>query len=126
MLISSFTQTYGENRILELMLLKYDRIGNAFRNKCDLIIFSFHNCTEKFIEKGKKILEELYPLNKLIILIYNDISYLQSIRNTIRFLKEKEIFYILQIQDDQHGINSVANIDNIKNIDNIFTFISKK
>jgi len=35
------------------------------------------------------------------------------------------IDYILQIQDDQHGINSIQNIKNINNIDIIFNFINK-
>ena len=126
MLISSFTQTYGENRILELMLLKYDIVGNTFRNKCDMIIFSFHNCSNKFIETGVKILEDIYPKEKLKILQYTNINYLESIRKTLIFLKENNIDYILQIQDDQHGINSMETIHTLHDIDDIFSFLTRK
>jgi hypothetical protein len=125
MKISSFTQTYGDKRLTELYLLQYDTIGNYFRNKCDLIVFSFHNCPEHFIKVGKMILEKIYSKDKLLILTYNNISYLESIRNTIKTLKEKNIDYILQIQDDQHGINTKQNIENIEEINDMFSFIEK-
>jgi hypothetical protein len=76
MKISSFTQTYGDKRLTELYLLQYDTIGNYFRNKCDLIVFSFHNCPEHFIKIGKMILEKIYSKDKLLLLTYNNISYL--------------------------------------------------
>ena len=41
--IISWTQTYGDKRILNMQLLEYDVIGNYLRNKCKYIIFSFHN-----------------------------------------------------------------------------------
>lgn len=122
--IASFTQTYGNNRILELLLLKYDIIGNTFRNKCDLIIFSFHNCSENFVKAGTKILEEIYLPSKLKILVYNNISYLDSVRKTLKFLRENKYDYILQIQDDQHGINSQENISKIELINNMFDFLA--
>jgi len=124
--IASFTQTYGEKRILELLLLKYDTIGNTFRNKCDKIIFSFHNCPTDFIIKGKTILENLYSSDKLIILEYNNISYLETIKKTLENIKNMNIDFILQIQDDQHGINSKENIEQINNIDIVFNFINKQ
>ena len=123
MKIASFTQTYGNERILELLLLKHDNIGNYFRNNCDIIIFSFHNCPKDFIEKGSKILNEIYEKNKLKILIYNDISYLESIRKTLKYLKDNNFDYILQIQDDQHGINTKENTNNITQINDCFTFL---
>jgi len=83
MKVVSFTQTYGNQRILEFLLLKYDTIGNTFRNKCDKIIFSFHNCPNEFIIKCKSILESLYATDKLIILEYNNISYLETIKKTL-------------------------------------------
>lgn len=125
MKIASFTQTYGDERILELELLKYDIIGNKFRNKCDLIIFSFHNCPDNFFQKGESILKSIYPSNKLKILRYNNITYLESIRKTIQFLKTNQYTYMLQIQDDQHGINSTYNINNKNKIDYLFDFVNE-
>lgn len=125
MKVASFTQTYGNERILELLLLQYDIIGNTFRNKCDNIIFSFHNCSNEFIIKGKSILKTLYSSDKLIILEYNNISYLQTINKTLELIKNLKIEYVLQIQDDQHGINSNLNIKNINDINIVFEFIKK-
>ena len=126
MLISSFTQTYGNNRLLEIELLKYDKVGNYFRNKCDLIIFSFHNCPKEFIIKSKQILQNLYPKEKLLLLKYNNITYLETIRKTLYLLQNKKIDYVFQIQDDHHGINSKQNIKNIRDIDDIFKFLENK
>lgn len=120
MKIASFTQTYGDQRYLELQLLQYDKIGNAFRNKCDLIVFSFHNCPDSFVAKSTDLLKTIYPVSKLQILRYNDISYLQSIQQSIHYLNEKGIDYMLQIQDDQHGINTMENVHNIQYIDEVF------
>jgi hypothetical protein len=122
-MIASFTQTYGDKRILEIMLLKYDIIGNYFRNKCDYIIFSFHNCPPSFIEKAKEILNEIYPFEKLVYLEYENITYYQCIENLCKLLKEKKITYLLQIQDDQHGMNTEENCKNIKEIDTLFLFL---
>lgn len=126
MKVASFTQTYGDKRILELLLLKYDVIGNEFRNKCDYIIFSFHNCSNYMIKKGSKVLTELYPKNKLILLTYNNISYLESIRRNVAFIKGKGVDYILQIQDDQHGINSIENVKQKTDINDAFIFLKEK
>ena len=79
-------------------------LGNYFRNKCDLIIFSFHNCRDSFIKKGRRILEKLYPKKKLVIFEYSKTTYLESIRRTIQYLKEKGVIYILQIQDDHRAV----------------------
>src|SRR5271155_118219 len=125
MLITSFTQTYGDKRILELELLRYDQVGSYFRNKCDYIIFSFHNCPKEFINRGKLILHSLYSKEKLIILEYSDCSYLESMRATLTKIKEKNIDYVLQIQDDQHGLNNFENINNFSSIDSIFSFLNK-
>ena len=125
MKIASFTQTYGNDRILELLLLQYDIIGNIFRNKCDKIIFSFHNCPSNFIIKGKSILENIYSSDKLIILEYNNISYLETINKTLNMIKNMDIDYVLQIQDDQHGMNTNENIQNINDINIVFDFLIK-
>ena len=63
--IVSFTQTYGEKRWAEIVLQKYDKIGQYMRNKCDKIIYSFHNCSEETREKGKKYISEIYDKDKV-------------------------------------------------------------
>jgi hypothetical protein len=123
MKIACFTQTYGTNRRSEMELLRYDLVGNAFRLKCDYIIFSFHNCPQNLIELYSKILKDLYPPDKLIILIYNNISYYCSLLRTIDFYKKQNIEYMLLIQDDQFGFNNEYNLKNLQNIDSIFKFV---
>jgi hypothetical protein len=124
MTIASFTQTYGTSRISEIELLKHDKVGNEFRNKCDKIIFAFHNCPKNIIDNSIKILEMLYPVDKLKILIYNNISYRDTLLKTIDFFKINNIEYMLLIQDDQFGINNEYNLENLKNVDSIFQFIN--
>ena len=122
MRVSSFTQTYGSDRMLELLLLQHDAIGNHFRNKCDVIVFSFHNCPDDFIAKGRRILAALYSPHKLVILEYNRISYTETIRHTLEKLKTMNVDYVLQIQDDQHGINGKEQLEHLDEIDKLFTW----
>jgi len=117
--IVSWTQTYGSNRLINLQLLEYDVIGNYLRNKCKYIIFSFHNCPDYIYQKSIEILKKLYNEDKLILIQFNNCSYLQCYRNIIIKCKELNCTDICQIQDDQHGINSNENINNLKNLDDI-------
>jgi len=126
MTIASYTQTYGSNRNSEIELLKYDIIGNKFRNKCDIIIFAFHNCPSNIIDKALAIINSLYPKDKLRILSYNNISYRDTLLETISFLKKNTIEYMLLIQDDQFGINDEYNLNHLENIDTIFKFIDTR
>lgn len=119
--IASWTQTYGNNRFLNMQLLQYDKIGSHIRCSCDYIIFSFHNCSSDMFEKSKEILEKIFPKDKLIIMTFNDCSYLDCYRNIVKKTNDLGCTDILQIQDDQHGINSKFNIENLKNIDDIVT-----
>lgn len=112
----SWTQTYGDERLLNLQLLNYDILGNYIRNKCSYIIFSFHNCSDIFYNNSKEIIENLYCKEKLILLRFNNISYLQCYKNIIEKTKQLNCSDILQIQDDQHGINNNENVKNLENI----------
>lgn len=115
----SWTQTYGNERILNMKLLQYDTIGNYIRNKCDYIIFSFHNCPENIFNESSDILSNLYIHSKLILIKYDNISYLCCYQNIMKKVSELGCTDILQIQDDQHGINSRENLKNLSYIDNI-------
>jgi len=117
--IISWTQTYGSDRILNMQLLEYDVIGNYLRNKCKYIIFSFHNCPDHIYQESSKILTKLYNKDKLILLKFNDCSYLECYKNIIIKCKELNCTDICQIQDDQHGINSNENTNNLKDLDDI-------
>ena len=125
MRVASFTQTYGNDRILEIILLKYDRLGTLFRNKCDKIVFSFHNCGGEFINNAKQQIEQIFPKDKLLFLYYDDLSYRQTVQRTLKVLKSENIDYVLQIQDDQFGLNSKDNLRQIgQYVDEIFEFVT--
>tara|TARA_B100001093_G_scaffold156923_1_gene149492 strand:- start:9081 stop:9911 length:831 start_codon:yes stop_codon:yes gene_type:complete len=115
--IVSWTQTYGENRLLNIQLLQFDTIGNVLRNKCEFIIFSFHNCSDIFFHNSEYILNKIYDKNKLILVRYNDITYLECFREILKKIEFLNCSDILQIQDDQHGINSITNITNLSDLD---------
>lgn len=117
--ICSWTQTYGNSRILNFQLLQYDTIGNYTRNKCEYIIFSFHNCPDNFYEESIAILKDLYPKNKLITIRFNGCTYLDCVKRIILKTVELGCDSILQIQDDQHAINSKENLNNLQVIDEI-------
>ena len=57
-----------------------------FRNSCDYIVFSFHNCSCEKIDKSK-IIQEIYQSDKLIFLEYNNISYEHSILKSIEKMR---------------------------------------
>ena len=115
----SWSQTYGDKRILNIQLLQYDQVGNYLRNNCEYIIFSFHNCSDKFFYNSKELLENIYSKDKLILQRFDNISYLQCYKNIIQKVKQLNCGDILQIQDDEHGINSKENTTNLNDIDDI-------
>lgn len=117
--IISWTQTYGNKRLLNMQLLEYDVIGNYLRNNCKYIIFSFHNCPDDIYEESTKIIKKIYNEDKLILMRFNNCSYLECYRNIIIKCKELNCTDICQIQDDQHGINSIDNTNNLKDLDDI-------
>lgn len=118
--IVSWTQTYGDKRILNMQLLEYDVIGNYLRNKCNFIIFSFHNCPDHIYKESSKILTKIYTKDKLILIKFNNYSYLECFKKILEISSKKlNCTDILQIQDDQHGINSNNNTNNLKDVDDI-------
>ena len=120
--IVAFTQTYGEERWSEIVLQKYDKIGQYMRNKCDKIIYSFHNCSKETRQKGREYMSKIYDKNKLIFFEYNDMDYLTSIRKTMKYLKENGFTDILFMNDDEYFINNKSNLENLKNLDEIWKY----
>ena len=123
--IVSFTQTYGNERYVEILLQKYDKVGQYMRNKCDKIIFSFHNCSLEIIEKSKKYLSDIYDSNKLEFLIYDNIDYLTSIRKTMSYLKSIDVTDILFMNDDEYFLNNDYNLNNLHLLDILFDYYIK-
>ena len=123
--IVSFTQTYGNERYVEILLQKYDKVGQYMRNKCDKIIFSFHNCSLEIIEKSKKYLSEIYDNDKLEFLIYDNMDYLTSIRKTMSYLKSIDVTDILFMNDDEYFLNNDYNLNNLHLLDILFDYYIK-
>ena len=123
--IVSFTQTYGNERYVEILLQKYDKVGQYMRNKCDKIIFSFHNCSLEIIEKSKKYLSDIYDSDKLEFLIYDNMDYLTSIRKTMSYLKSIDVTDILFMNDDEYFLNNDYNLNNLHLLDIIFDYYIK-
>ena len=104
---------------MNIELVRYDRLTNYIREKCEHIIFSFHNCPDNIYNSSKDILESIFSKDKLILLRFNNISYLQCYKNIERKVTQLKCTDILQIQDDQFGLNSKDNIENLKDLDDI-------
>ncbi len=108
-------QTYGNNRFLEMELMFYDDIGKEIRNYIDDLSITFHNSSQEFI---LKVIDKYkYNFNKEFnVNIFNNISYLDTIKEQLHILKGKGITDLLFIQDDHFGINNNENIHKIKHI----------
>ena len=120
--IVAFTQTYGEERWSEIVLQKYDKVGQYMRNKCDKIIYSFHNCSKEIRQNGREYISKIYDKDKLIFFEYNDMDYLTSIRKTMKYLKDNDFTDILFMNDDEYFINNKSNLENLKNLDEIWEY----
>ena len=117
MKIAAFTQTYGEERIMELKLMKYDIMGRSIRNMCDTIIFSFHNCPKEFVEEAEELVKDVYP--NAVFFYWPEMTYLESIRKSLDKLGEMGMDAWLHISDDEYGLNTIENLSTIQNIDHI-------
>lgn len=124
-MIASLTQTYGEQRYLEMELLNHDDIGKEFRNKCDYIVFSFHNCSQNAINRAKIIINNLYDSSKLIYLIHDNISYVESMIKNIEHLKKLDVSHMLLLQDDMFGMNNNDNKILNTEINDVFSFVKQ-
>ena len=92
------------------------------RNKCDKIIYSFHNCSKEIRQQGREYMSKIYDKDKLIFFEYNDMDYLTSIRKTMKYLKENDFTDILFMNDDEYFINNKSNLENLKNLDEIWEY----
>lgn len=112
--ICIFTQTYGNNRGELYKYHNLDYYDIYFRNNFDNV-YCFHNSTKDFINEIV-----LYPYFKKIQNIdyieYNLITYTESFKNTLIWLKNNNYDYLIFLQDDCFLINN-------DNLDELITFI---
>ncbi len=118
---ASFTQTYGNERSLEIKLLKYDHIGRYMRDKCKYIVFSFRDCSESSRKNSIKFLEEIFPKEKLVFIVNNSVTYKESLLGSFRKIKSLGVTDIVLMQDDMYGLNNLINKDYQEIIDSIFS-----
>jgi hypothetical protein len=95
------------------------------RNKCDKIIYSFHNCSKETRQKGREYMSKIYDKNKLIFFEYNDMDYLTSIRKTMKYLKKNDFTDILFMNDDEYFLNNDYNLNNLYLLDILFDYYIK-
>lgn len=116
--ICVFTQTYSDNREKLFYYHCNDKSDIDFRNNFDLNLYSFHNCSDQYVSK---ILNLSYfkNLKNLKIIRYNDISYTQSIKETLKYIYKQKYDCLIFLQDDclsktdmnKHLINFIKNKD---------------
>ena len=117
--VLAWTQTYGDKRMLNLKLLEHDIVGNRMRSGCQYLLFSFHNCPRSVYDKCAEVLRRVYTPEKLLLVCFDNCSYLNCYRQVVVRAKQLGCDSILQIQDDQHGVNSADNTAQLEDIDEV-------
>jgi hypothetical protein len=114
--ICSFTQTYSDQREELFDFHDNDSVDIYFRNKLDDNFYVFHNCSENYINKiqSKKYLNDIA---KKQIISLNNITYPQSLLNTLSLIKTQGFKYIFFLQDDVFCM-----VDN-ETIDKLLSFV---
>lgn len=92
----SFTQTYGNERTMLMDISFRDQKLIDLKNSLDLNIFSFHNTSDYIVDK---FIEE-NPYKNVHIVRFKDISYTDTFKKVLDFLKNHSCSQFLFIQDD--------------------------
>jgi hypothetical protein len=97
--ICIFTQTYSDDRE---ELFKYhtkDQSDINFRSQFDLNLYSFHNCSEEYVNKLLKF-DYFRKIKNLQIIKQNNVSYTDSFKEALRIIYKNNFDYIIFLQDD--------------------------
>ena len=100
-MLVSFMQTYGNDRSKLHEIYSRDERMIEFKNMFDLNIHSFHNCSNKTIKNFKK----LNKVKNTEYLVFNDMTYGDTIRELKNKLKEIGCTYLFFSQDDTFSSN---------------------
>ena len=95
-MLASFTQTYGDDRLKLHEIYSRDKRLIEFKNHFDLNIHSFHNCNLRTIENYKK----LNKVKNSEYLIFNDVPYSFTIKALKIKLKNIGCTHFFFTQDD--------------------------
>ena len=116
-MIASFTQTYSNNRTELFEYHNKDSVDINFRNKIEKNYYVFHNSLENYIKNVCYNNTYFRKIKNIKVISYNNISYTQSLFETLKACKDDGIKYLFFLQDD---VFSLVN-DNI--IDELLLFI---
>lgn len=95
-MLVSFTQTYGDNRHKLYEIYSRDKQLIDFKNRFDVNIHSFHNCSLETIEYFKS----LNKVRNSEYIIFNDIGYGECIKILKERLRELKCTHFFFSQDD--------------------------
>jgi hypothetical protein len=104
--ICIFTQTYSDDRE---ELFKYhckDQSDIDFRNQFDLNLYSFHNCSDEYVDKLLKS-DYFQKIKNLHVIRQNNVSYTDSFKEALRFIYKNNFDYIIFLQDDSLTKNDI-------------------
>jgi len=113
--IAIFTQTYSDSRKELFYYHSLDMNDIYFRNQFDINIYSFHNSSQSFQNEIKKY-KYISDINLIEFIEYNNISYTETWKKSLDFMKSIGITHVVFLQDDCFFINNT-------NIDDIIKFI---
>jgi hypothetical protein len=110
--ICSFTQTYSDARQELFTFHDRDAVDVYFRNKLDDNYFVFHNSSNDYIQamQQKKYLQSI--VTKQVIAI-NDVSYTQSLLQTLKRIQAAGFKYMAFLQDDTFCMVGREEIDHL-------------
>ncbi len=95
-------QTYGSGRDELFFYHSLDKFDIFFRNNFDNL-FSFHNCSEDTINNLKKF-EFFDKIKNKEFILYNGITYTETLKRTLLYLKNNGYTHVIYIQDDSLSI----------------------
>lgn len=114
--ICVFSQTYSNDRD---ELFKYhckDQSDINFRNQFDLNLYSFHNCSDEYVNNLLKC-DFFQKIKNLKVFRQNNVSYTDSFKEALRFIYKNDFDYMIFLQDDSLTKNDIDQklVDFIKN-----------
>ena len=97
--ICVFTQTYSNNRHELFHYHELDQLDIDFRNNFDYNLYSFHNSDDNYINEITKF-NYFNNLKNIEFINYENISYTQTFRQTLKKILNLGFDYIIFLQDD--------------------------
>ena len=96
------SQTYSDNRHILFRFHNHDHNQIQFRNSFDKNIYSFHNCSDEYVNT---ILEYKFfkEVKNLEVVRYNGMSYTETFKRTLQKCKSEKYDRVIFMQDDAYS-----------------------